>query len=570
MQNLTQARVLLLLTSLVLAFTLPWIFFEPYPYLDIGWNLSKSWAIVEYPQAGFWEFSWLSSMVGGLWMKLTSFSLLPLRLCFILCTLYTVLISYAILRLYYQPKESGIALSVMFLLVMAGFEQMIPNYYTVPPLFGLTSVYFYLRSFRETRSLRVILFSVLSGVFFACTVQARIPSLVFGATFLLVPIVARYAGGKEEREEGKRELVRLAAVIGGVLIGTGLIIFLLYLSGTLHYMIEGLITTYRDVSSYDGGDNIHNPFRLLQDTATRYFRILLIGCMVLAGVFVWKRWFPKREPDLKSGLTIAVLLAAAVLTFLFIYNGWGSFPPTFGIIVILFLAVLFNQRKRLRREEWILYTVAFCYLVLMNAGSSNPGAGNMKYTAWLFVPVTLIESVRCISPRISFRMIRWLFVVNVATLALTSRLTTDKVSIFEMGSAYRTPALQGVHNTGKDVDEFEQLMVGLHNAGLRPGDTTISYVDAPLVHFATRTIPALVNPWVSDRSVGLPSMERTRAILAQADRTGSLPKFVIRSHLLNHEQEFAIPKIQFLDSLWGAKGYDTVWRQKRFVVLRRR
>lgn len=565
-------RIPVLLAGMTLLFTIPWIFFEPYPYLDVGWNASKAWMIVEHPAAAFWEFSWLSSMVGGLWMKLTSFSLIPLRVGFILITLGTVMIAYAILRLYYRPRESGLALVPMFLLAMAGFEQMIPNYYTVPALFGLASVWFYLKSFHTLRRRNVVLLSIASGVLFAAAVQARIPSIVFGLTFFLVPFVERYAERKEKKEgeeEKKNRWIRPLSVTAGFLLGTGVILLLLWLTGNLRYMIDGLVTTYSDVSSYDGGDNIHNPFRLVQDTVTRYFRILLIGSIVLAGARIWKRLYPKREPEPKDPLTWAVLGAAGLLTFLFVFNGWGSFPPTFGIITILFLAVLFNRGRSLSRERAVLYAVAFCYLVLMNAGSSNPGAGNMKYMAWIFVPVTLLESLRAVSPRISFRMIRLLFLANVLVLAVTGRLTTDKVSVFEMRTPYRTATLRGVHNTQRDVEEFERLSEALVRAGLRPGDTTISYVDAPIFHFTTQTVPALINPWVSDRSVGLPSLERTRAMLADAERRGSLPKFVIRSHLLNHAQEFSIPKIRFLDSLWGAHGYDTVWRQERFVVLRR-
>lgn len=187
-------------------------------------------------------------MVGGLWMQLTSFSLLSLRVGFILITLGTVLIVYAILRLYYEPKESALALVPMFLLAMAGFEQMIPNYYTVPALFGLASVWFYLKSFCPLRRRSVVLLSIASGVLFAAAVQARIPSVAFGLTFVLVPFVERYAERKEKKEgeeEKKNRWIRPLSVTAGFLLGTGLILLLLWLTGNLRHTIDGLIEGQR-------------------------------------------------------------------------------------------------------------------------------------------------------------------------------------------------------------------------------------------------------------------------------------------------------------------------------------
>lgn len=562
MKLISRAPVPALLATGTVLLLIPCLFFG-FHYWDIGWNVTKSWLIVAHPSEAFWEFSWLSSMVGGLWMKLTSYSLIWLRIGYIVSTTTILLIAYATLRLYYEPKASATGLIPALLLFIAGFEQFILNYYTVPPLFALTSMYFLLRSHGEEQGTRILKLAFLSGFFFAFVVQARIPALVFGVIFPATALIERYHSG-----ERGRFFRRLSATALGFVAGTGFLMLLLHLTGNLGHAVEGIRRTYLDVSSYSGEDNIHHPLRLLTDTLIRYAKMVAIGGLVLFGAYVWKRWFPRREPSAKDFLTILVLLLTAAVTSLFVIRSWGSFPPSFGILTVFFAVVASRQWKTLSSDKLILYTVALLYLFCMNLGSSNPGVGSLKYTAWLFIPVTLIESSGMSSPNFSYRLMRWILVTNIVAVTLSFRLYFDTPVLLH-GTTFRTDALRGIGFSKEGVAEFEGLMTELKLEGLHEGDTTLCYIDVPLLHFTTRTIPALGNPWISDRSVGLPSLRTTRTMLANQAVTRTLPKFVVRARGIYNQVELDIPKIRFLDSLWRAERYDTVWSKGRFAVLRR-
>ena len=558
----TRLTVPVYLSLFVLLVVLPWLFWG-FHYSDIGWNASKAWLIVEHPAAAFWEFSWLSSMLGGLWMQLTEFSLFWLRTGFVLCAVLTVLLLYAILRSYYSPKAAGLSIVPCFLLYISGFEQFIPNYYTVPPLFALASMFFHLRSLNGKEPGKQAVQSLLCGIFFALTVQARIPALVLGAVFVLTAFVDWYYTRRITVS-----IVRFGWILAGVVFGTGLVALFLLLTGNLEHALNGLWQTYTDVSSYSGQDNIHHPLRLFTDTLVRYGKAWGVGAVLMAGAYLWAKLFPTNKPQPLQPLTVLLLILTGVLTFLFIIRGWGTFPVPMGIISVLFMGVLWYGRNGLNRERVLLYTVAVAYMVCMNLGSSNPGTGSLKYTAILLIPITLIESSRVLSGRISFSWLRLIFYANAVVLFLTTR-TINHEHVFAMNRSFQAPALVHICSTEEDVNELEQLLSLLHNAGLREGDTTLCYVDIPLLHFVTRTIPALRNPWISDRSVGLPSYEKTRQQLCVDQLNDRLPSFVIRGRTIHHSTEYDTPKLRFLDDVWGREGYDTIWHTERFTVLKK-
>lgn len=550
--------VALLAVSTVLLL-LPWFNFC-FDYADIGWNATKAWMIVEHPESAFWEFSWLSSMMGGLVMKATGYSIFWLRIGMIVAAVATVLFAYALLRQYYQPRESGLALIPIFLLYLSGHQQFILTYYEIPLLFSLPAAYFHLKSFAVATRRSVVAYSLCGGVCFAGLVQSRIPSVIFGSVFLVTALIER---GVLKRR--RNWLPRLIATFIGFLIGTGIIALVLYLSGDLHHLLDGLRQTYIDAFSNNGNDNIHNPLRLLKDTAIRYGKMLGVGSMALLAAYVWRRFYPKREPSLRDPLTVLSLFVVAACTALFFYKGLGGFPPSFGIMSILFLFVLWRQRRDLHRERLLLYTLGVFHMIFLNAGASNDSVWSFKFSAWIIMPVALIESSSMLSERISIRLLRWVLYMNVTVVMITGRIFNE-APVYRMNVPFQAETLYPMHGTAETVEEFEKLMSKLRTAGLRPGDTALCYVDIPIIHFATRTIPALRNAWISDHALVWPSYETMRRELRRRVREHALPKIVVRSF---SDRAPATPKTLFLDSLWGAQRYDTAWRNEKFIVLKR-
>ena len=564
----------LLLSIGVVVFLVPWLFFG-FHYSDIGWNASKSWLLVEHPSSAYWEFSWLSSFLAGLWMQLTEFSLFWLRVGFIVCGIGMVLLTYAILRLYYNPKPAALAIVPAFLLFVSDFEQFIPNYYSVPPLFALSSMFFHLKSFRSKDRRGVAIQSLLAGVFFALAVQSRIPALALGLVFLLTAIVDWYYS-----RSVFSSATRLGWTSVGFIVGTGGVAFVLFLTGNLGHAIDGLLQTYNDVSSYKGGDNIHHPLQLLADTAIRYGKIAGAGLILLFGAYVVQKLLLLRrshasshELDASTSLlnhpvVFMLICLAWLFVSVFLLEGRGLLVSAIGIVGILFVCILIYQRHSMSRHELLLYVVALVYMVCMNLGSSNSGTGNLKYTMLLLLPVVLVQSKQLSSTILPIPVFRLLLYANILVMFFTTRFVYHG-RIVEERAVFQSPALAHIRSTEKPVQELDRLLEVLADAGLKPGDTTLCYVDIPLLHFVTQTIPALKNPWISDRAVGLPSLQKTREVLREGAANGTLPAFVIRGYLVQNHEEYSTPKLQFLDSLWQAEDYDTLLRTEKFTVLKR-
>ena len=554
-QTFTSFLPPLLLSAGAVLVLIPWLFFG-FHYSDVGWNASKALLISTYPSSAYWELSWLSSMLAGLWMQCTEVSLLWLRIGYLLCLSGTICLTYSIFRLYYRPARTILALIPALGLYVAGFEQFIPTYYTIPPLFALASMYFLLKSVRSDAGNRWALHSFLSGLFFSAMIQARFPSGILGLVFIAVAFI--------EMRHGRPfagVVQRLIWNLAGLIAGTAIITLLLYLSGNLEYALRGIARTFVDVSSYDGVDNIHHPARLLADTAIRWGKVGVAMLLAIVGGYGWKRWCPEQIAE--SRWLVPLLLLIPVLFLTFLLDGMGPLPMTLGTALVLLLSV---PLWSIDREKLQLYAVALGYLVLMNLGSSNPSTGSMKYTALLILPLALLESRNPFSRTLPIPMLRTLVCVLIGVMFVMSRFVYHG-DILEATETFDLPVLSSVYGKAEDVSQVQAVVKAMEGGGLQAGDTTLCYVDIPIFHFVTGTIPALRNPWISDRSVGVPSLARVRSLMMRSAREGTLPKFVVRAQTVQSSEEYSTEKLLFLDSLWLAEGYDTLLQTGRFTVL---
>lgn len=554
-QVLTACLPPLLLSAGVAIVLVPWLFFG-FHYSDIGWNASKAWLIASHPSSAYWELSWLSSMLAGLWMQLTGVSLLWLRIGYLVCLSGTICLAYSIFRLYYRPAATVIALIPAIGLYVAGFEQFIPTYYTVPALFALASMYFLLKSVRATERKTSSLHAFLAGLFFAAMIQARFPSAVLGLVFIAAGLID-LRHGRNRRAIARQLMWNLL----GLIAGTGGIALLLLLSGNYENAVNGIVATFVDASSYDDVDNIHHPARLFADTAIRWGKILIAALLVLAAGYGWRRWCPEWITG-RRGFPPLILLTL-VLFLTFVFDGMGSLPLLLGTVLVLLSSV---PRWSISREKLHLYAVAVAYLVLMNLGSSNPSTGSMKYTALLILPLALIESRNPFSRALPLPLLRTFACILVALMFVMSRFVYHG-EMWKATDTFDLPTLPFVRSTPEDVSDVQSVVEVMEKAGLQPGDTTLCYVDIPIFHFITGTIPALENPWISDRSVGVPSLARVRSAMSCSADQGTLPKFVVRGRNVQSAEEYALEKLRFLDSLWQAEHYDTLLQTTRFTVL---
>lgn len=561
--NEISGRPYVLIPLIVAILTIPWIF-TGFHYHDIGWNLSKAWMIVEHPGSAFWELSWLSSAVGGLWMKLGSYSMTWMRVGYIVGAALTFVLIYRILLFRYSPREAVIALIPTYLLYSAGFEQLILSYYTVPPLFAVLSLLLFFHGIRRGSDIAGYVWLILSGASFALMTQARVPSILLAVAFPVVSLIhARFAA------EGSSRWVLQPVFVGvGFMLGTLALAGVLALWGNLDNALFGIVSTLKETATYGGGDNIHHPGRLLTDTLLRYGKLLLVGGAAVAAVWLFDQVFTQASRRVRIVSGVTVVAAVSALTVYFAINQLGMFPPSIGILSVLFLMQIWRSRQSRDPWEWTLYAVAGLYMVLMNVGSSNPQVGSFKFTVILLCPVVLIEFYRRESKYLSTHFLLVLLLANITALWLGTNLWNN-IPTGEVGWEFDSDRLAFQHQSELIVREVDSVQKGLAEAGMRPGDTTLFYVDVPMLHFLTATVPAFTNPWVSNQSVGYPSLAKMREMVSQMEDNGTLPKYVVRARDVYLREVEIVPKVRFLDSLILAEGYDTVVQLERMVVLKR-
>ena len=538
------------------ALLLPWVSYG-FHYYDVGWALTKSWMIVEHSQAAFWEPSWLSSLVGGLWLKLAGSSLTTARIGYILLSIGTFNLLYLILRTTYRRTPTLLVLIPCILFYSAGFDMMVINYYTFPLAISFGAILLFLLG----RKRRASLLFVCSGILFALLVQARMPS----ALLLLAIPIASYAMDKVAKlNYWKKET---ALVFAGFVAGSSFIVASLYLLGYLEIAVKGVVDVFVQTSASGGADNIHHPSRLLVDTLVRYAKVIGVGGLALIGVWFFEKFIDHNNLVKRKIAVVSLLVLVAGLTAFFVYKQMGMYPPPVGMAVILFLLAYRGVASRIDEIGRGLYVLAGLSLLLMNLGSSNPQVGSFKFTALLVLAVGILENWNGENKIASGRILLVILCTNLFSLWIYTRMV-QSVPIWELNGKFNSKKLQGQLTVQYLAQETNQVTLALKKGGMKPGDTTLFYVDIPMLHYLTETIPALVNPWISNQSVGCPVYSRTLEMIQELRAKRQLPKYVVRAKGV-YVPEKTIPKIAFLDSIWGAEGYDTIAKFDRMILLKR-
>ena len=553
------------LVVLLTALSVPWFFFGV-QLQDMGWQLSKSWLVMEHPEEAYWDAAWLSNVIPGLWMKAGGYSLLWMRFGYVPVIAGTFLILYQLLCGTYSRVEVLLALVLTWLLSSAGANTFVADYYIVPPLFGLGSIAAFHRAGVVQK--RRFLWLFASGLLFALLIQARVPSVIIVLFYPTVILVSRLTSEKESNPTGYRWSDLVPVLCG---IGFGLIVIALILDafGLFEVVSAGVVESLQQGSSNEGRDNIHHPLRLITDSVTRYGKAIGVGGGILFGVWVFNRIVLRDRDSLSAWVVPLLMIPVAVVTAWLAVSGRGMFPPAIGVITIVALAVIWREWRRGWSDRLFLILSGVIYLVMMNAGSSNPQVGSLKFTILLVAPVVLIEIYRAAFGGDAVgRIIGLILCTNIVVLWLSTRMFYGG-SIFDYTEMHQIEGLAGVYAEPSQVRDLETVVSRLREVGLREGDRSLMFVDIPMLHFVTRTIPSLKNSWISSYAVGYPDERKMIEMIGQVKQRGELPEWVVRAPDDIAMGENSARKIRTLDSILSSENYDTILVTEEYAFLKR-
>lgn len=358
-------------------------------------------------------------------------------------------------------------------------------------------------------------------------------------------------------------ILRQVSALAGVILGVGITVAYLYSVGQLDAMVNGILLVMSDTANNAGGENIHHPVRLLVDSLVRYGKVLGVGIGIAAPAFFVARGLRGVSPQTRRLSYIAMVLITIGATVYLYLCQVGMFPPPLGLAFLLFIITLWQQKNERSPESSrrsYLYVIAILFTIFMNVGSSNNMTFSLKFTILLLLPIGVVEGIVLWKREEWVKVLVIILFANITSLFIVSRLNNHGF-VFNQQGRFVAPALAGLYADTSLTRPYNELTEAMAEVGIVEGDTLLCYPDLPMLHFTSRTIPAFVNPWISDVFVGFPS---DALIEKRLTVEGKYPPYVVRGYPDKVEGE---EKSRFLDKFWSR--YDTVARGDKFSILKR-
>jgi hypothetical protein len=265
---------------------------------------------------------------------------------------------------------------------------------------------------------------------------------------------------------------------------------------------------------------------------------------------------------------------------------------------ILVLLGVFSRRwltaERLNR--FVLLGMGFSVALLSFIGSNN-GISNSKNGLWLLFPVAFLlipESLGKVLPSISSivkrtkqkalsdghrQTITYFAVAAVCALALVGlhirvdnpyRDLTDRS---QLTTQLEHESLRGIFTTSGRAESVNQLLDEIEHL-VEPGDVMLAYNCIPMLHYITRTVPALGNPWPTLMTpaaltvklnvlygTALPSVVVLAKTNTRARTWGTL--------LITTFGESQVEKLSIGIGWIHENGYREVWANRDFAIYKR-
>jgi len=492
---------------------------------DEGYNLSRQWLILSHPSAIEPGMTWLSDVLGGIWLRLIgSLGLLGARIGWALVVSLTAWVSFAALRGLFDPLVS--ALAVLGAVVACNYlGVLIPDYNTIPALLLLGATALLLIPYATVRRPRKIsgenLRYLLSGVLLGLSVLCRFP-MILG---LGVPLVLGFLSSCDETKVEHCATLRAALLpLAGA--GTALAVGAIALAST--GSLSSYVLSIREALFGPGLTSSHLPVNLMTLYIAEVRKALGWGLklgsiafgMCLASYVastMTRRWFVVLATILPVSGLLAYLLANLPKGS---YDYRAVFPGFFLVVALLEVAILIPRvSERSRPMATIRVLIAGLLLAVLAMLGSNNGAYSMKFGLYLLIPGVALAAPSAMDRLVLIlrgilRRTRLRARLSDRPAVYAAFLPVALVLAFSINSwmireanPYRdlpdrsllqypidAPRLDGIMTSKQRAESATALFDQLEQL-VDPGESMLAVNSIPMVHYVTGTIPALGNPW---------------------------------------------------------------------------
>ena len=550
---------------------LPNIFFG-IDLTDTGYNIYKSWIMSHKPEMAMWFLTWFSTYLSGITAKLFNVqSVFGFRLLWVALNGLTAITAYFVLIRFYQCREVILPVIIGSLVSIAGSDQLLPSYYTIPPFLVLLSICAFIFTIDTRNIILGFAGGIICGILIFGAINSRIPILPFYFT-LLLPILY-IKGGSPSASQYLR--LKYAAIILGIFLAGTALFFLLKEKGLLHTFVDD-ISGFTKRSLISEQARFHHAGSVIGVTVIRLLVIIAEGGLFLIFLlsYAGTKYIRDKYKDLILFLVACVTSSVAVV----LLKPGFVLSAIIGMPLLLLCYNYVVNGSVLSSEKKIIYAVSIAFLLFMSFGSAGVSLNTVRYGVWLVMPVALIESTYMTATAKYIRKTIILFAV-IFTIVVRIQMPYRDKPVYRLDTAFHTQSIGNIYSSKNRVAVLEELLVEIEKLQLEKYATAVCYTNIPLMYFLTRTVTPFKNPWLNIDSVDTAYIERKLDALEKND---DLPDIVIRAKNASvrnpywpdnvaHDEPFMFSsdggKEGLLDEFFQRHKYGVIWENELFAVL---
>ncbi|HQO23179.1 MAG TPA: hypothetical protein PLM72_08880 [Spirochaetota bacterium] len=453
---------------------------------DEGWQLAKSWGILNGDFAGNSDLIWGSSYINGLWLSFASGpSLLWSRIFFLIFMPCFGVLAYLILKEFYEKKIAAISLITAFLLFNKTFIiYSSVNYYYLPVFASMLSFLFLIKFHKTEKLSRTYL--ILSGAFAGLTVHLKF------TYFLIIPFMLIYfiflCTKKPKLLSSVYFYISLfSAIIAGFAF--------LMISGSADVLVyeHGRLSVYDMFGYFFGTSSVNSSLNYSYSNLLKiYFKDLLsvinftmAPLIILATLSFYYKKFNK----FKS----VPIIASAVLLYFFIYQNPGeSYLKLISVFVLVQTALTLYLNK-VDVYSGLKYYIFLSVFVLSFLGSGTGFyAGTFSLGFLGFTAYTLSASFSYASERFNTKPILPVFIIIGTMLQIFNSFSPyrDLPSSY-LNTEFRSPELSGIYSFKERVEVVDEFLDFAKKENIR--SDKVIFVAMPMFYYLLD-----VNPVISE------------------------------------------------------------------------
>jgi len=296
------------------------------------------------------------------------------------------------------------------------------------------------------------------------------------------------------------------------------------------------------VDSATGADTVHNFKALIKSYIRDSIIIAGYTSWLFLGLYLISIIGRRLGDRVAHGL---VFLASLITILLFALLGLSIDSSAvvileigFGVVILL-SGIFFIICRSEDRNITLLLLAGITTMVITPIGSGS-GMVRLAYGMWLILPLSILLTYKITSSVRSNGILSILYLLTcllpvMLILSLFFHATNiyrDNQNRFELNTEFSSHSLRGIYSTRDRVKVLDELLFQLQSY-TNEGDKVLAVISIPLIHYLTRTRPALGYSWP-----GVCRLDKIKERQRSLENAKSFPSLFVFSKISTRDQNW--------------------------------